>query len=129
MYERSGFRVTSDLTAMITFFYAFMFTCVMTGGVATVTRRLIKADDEECKEGEEGQKRKKNKKKVYEKKDDDAISAGSESLMSSYLKSSTYESPDGHCSSSLPKSTFKRNKELVDVQSAASMMDGKSQHL
>ena len=40
MYEQSGFRMTSDLTAMVTFFYAFVFIFILTNGMDSVSNVL-----------------------------------------------------------------------------------------
>ena len=40
MYEKSGFRMTSDMVAMVTFFYAFVFIFVLTNGMDSVTNAL-----------------------------------------------------------------------------------------
>lgn len=40
MYEQSGFRMTSDLTAMVTFFYAFVFIFILTNGIDSVSNVL-----------------------------------------------------------------------------------------
>ena len=107
MYERSGFRITSDFTALITFFYAFSFMCVLTGGVATVRRQLKKAEDEECKEDEQSL----GKSKKYSKKDDDSVSMGSESLLSSYFLKSP-ENASAYSSTDLSTNkSYKRNRE------------------
>ena len=40
MYEQSGFRMTSDMTAMVTFFYVFIFIFIVTNGMNSVTSAL-----------------------------------------------------------------------------------------
>lgn len=111
MYERSGFRITSDFTALITFFYAFSFMCVLTGGVATVRRQLKKAEDEECKEDEQSLGNSKKYKKMDSKKDDDSVSMGSESLLSSYFLKSP-ENASAYSSTDLSTNkSYKRNRE------------------
>jgi hypothetical protein len=36
MYEQSGFKMTSDVTSLITFFYVFVFVFVLTNGIASI---------------------------------------------------------------------------------------------
>lgn len=93
MYEKSGFRMTSDMTAMATFFYCFIFIFIITNGVDSVTsalqsRKRLQAE-EESKEEDSGEDRKKTKggksKKLFNGKkviDDDTVSFSSESLLS-----------------------------------------------
>ena len=107
MYERSGFRFTSDIVVMITFFYAFVFTFLLTNGVNSLRRTLQQAK-EETKEEEMDRP---GTIKGAEKKDEDDASQGSESLLSSYSKLNS------HSGSS--SSLYRRQREGQDAQSAA----------
>lgn len=39
-YEQSGWRMTSDFTAIITFFYVFVFIFILTNGISSITNQL-----------------------------------------------------------------------------------------
>ena len=47
VYEKSGFRMTSDLVAMVTFFYAFVFIFVLTNDMGSTHRRRTALSEEE----------------------------------------------------------------------------------
>ena len=47
MYEYTGFRMTSDMTAMVTFFYVFIFIFVITNGQESITNALTRDENEE----------------------------------------------------------------------------------
>lgn len=88
MYESSGFRMTSDMTAMVTFFYVFVFTFVLTNGVESIRTTLIThgtdLDDKEenkLKDVDYTKENKKGKGKKYSKViDEDAGSLGSQAI-------------------------------------------------
>ena len=86
MYEYTGFRMTSDMTAMVTFFYVFLFIFVISNGMDSIKNTLSKRSEEESKEDEgdltDGKNPKGKKNKSKKIKEDDAVSYSSESLLS-----------------------------------------------
>ena len=99
MMETSGFRMTSDLTAMVTLFYVFIFIFVITNGMDSIKKIATKNGAGESLEGQEteeetkdegeltadAKKGRKLKLPAKQKKsvaDDDAVSFSSESLLS-----------------------------------------------
>ena len=42
MYEKSGFRTTSDMTAVVTICYVFIFICVLNNGVASSIKDTLR---------------------------------------------------------------------------------------
>ena len=97
MYETSGFRMTSDITSIITFLYVFVFVFILTNGIASIRHQIKKRTNkldtaEESKDDADGKKNKYSKK--FGKDDDNLNSSydhqymggssnGSESLLSS----------------------------------------------
>lgn len=93
MYEKSGFRTTSDMTALVTIFYVFTFMCVLNNGVANTIKDTIRktarlSDEEEKEEDDSAIDSKKAKMyKISKNKlkggiEEDHFSMGSESLIS-----------------------------------------------
>lgn len=94
MYETSGFRMTSDITSMITFLYVLVFVFILTNGIASIRHQIKKRTNknnditEETKDDADG-KMNKYSKKLTKDNDDNLNSSyigssnGSESLLSS----------------------------------------------
>ena len=89
MYERSGFRFTSDITAMVTFFYAFSFMFVLSNGTDTIRQTLARQVHREEEQEEQKETYNKSNKKVRKGDgkgsyvmEEETMSFGSQSLLS-----------------------------------------------
>ena len=87
MYETSGFRMTSDMTAVITFLYVFVFIFILNNGIGRLRTRASENLEESKEEDDLLNEKMQNNKKLLDggKKGDlnsDLLSVGSESLMS-----------------------------------------------